>query len=319
MAKSFGEEKIGDFQMLELLSKRITPTAMMDRFKKICEERADLRVLLYILGPEKILEWMHSIGVCEDDALRSFVPPFPPAELRKITAAPHLEEFLWTGLADMERIITLYETVDGFTYPKRPVVLDFGCGCGRMVRFLANCANSWIVHACEVNPRHVQWCQDNLENASTSQCNPLPPLPYQDQSFDLVYCISVFTHLPESRAFAWLSEMARVLVHNGILIITTHGPTALAIIRDSEAHQKMFNLDRQTIVAILESLKESLFVFQKYAKDALENALAGEEYGNAFIHPDYIYSQWGVEGLKVLQYLPGGLRGWQDIVIIQRN
>lgn len=291
----------------------------MDRFRKICDARPDVRVLLYILGADKILEWIHSVGVCEDEVLRSFVPPFPPAELRKITASPDLAEFLWTGLADIERILSLYETVGGLKYFQRPAVLDFGCGCGRMARFLENCDNSWKLHGCEVNPHHVQWCQDNLKGIETARCSAMPPLPYRDQTFDLVYCLSVFTHLPEKRAAAWLSEMRRVLVPNGIVIITTHGLTALEIIRDSEVHQKMFNLDRQVIVAIHESFKQEPFVFQRYAKDALENAQAGEEYGNAFIHPDYIYSKWGIDGLKVLQHLPGGLRGWQDIVVIQRN
>lgn len=298
---------------------KITSTAMMERFGEICAQRPDVRVIQYILGQPKILEWVHTIGVCDDELLRALVPPLPPLELRSITAAPDLPEFLWTGLVDMERIMTLYENVAGLTN-QHPTILDFGCGCGRMVRFLRDydsLPNS--IHGCEVNADHVSWCRDNLHGIQISQCSALPPLPYQEQKFNLVYALSVFTHLSELNAANWLSEMRRVLAPNGILIVTIHGFAALTTIRDSVPHQAMFGLDRQQIVGILENFKENPFVFHKYNQDTLEIAKAGSEYGNAFIHPDYIIEKWEKAGFKVLDLLPGGLRGWQDIVILQRT
>jgi SAM-dependent methyltransferase len=53
-----------------------------------------------------------------------------------------------------------------------------------------------------------------------------PPLPFEDASFDLVYSISVFTHLDEEMQDAWLNELKRVLRPGGILIITVHGLNA---------------------------------------------------------------------------------------------
>ena len=50
-----------------------------------------------------------------------------------------------------------------------------------------------------------------------------PPLPYADEQFDLVYALSVFTHLPEPLHFAWMREMKRVLKTDGYLIFSTHG------------------------------------------------------------------------------------------------
>lgn len=171
---------------------------MVDRFKEICAQRPDLRVLLYMLGEEKILEWIQTVGVCEDEVLRKFIPPFPPLELRQITAAADLPEFLWTGLVDMDRIMTLYEKAANYVNIESPTILDFGCGCGRMVRFLNNYSVFNTIHACEVNPDHVDWCRDNLSNVQVSRCNVLPPLPYKDQMFNLIYVLSVFTHLSET-------------------------------------------------------------------------------------------------------------------------
>jgi SAM-dependent methyltransferase len=261
---------------------------------------------------------MHSVGVCEDEQLRSFVPPFPPLELRRITAAPDLPEFLWTGLVDMERIMTLYENVSGLE-PKRPTILDFGCGCGRMVRFLSVYAADRSIHACDVNPEHVHWCRENLVEIQVAQCDVRPRLPYEDKTFDLVYSLSVFTHLSKSAAADWLSEMHRILAPQGVLIATTHGLATLEIIKDSVQHQQMFNLDRQSAIEMIENFRAKTFVFYRYDQATLGMAKAGEEYGNAFIHPDYIYEKWGTEGFEVLDCLPGGLRGFQDVVILRRK
>jgi ubiquinone/menaquinone biosynthesis C-methylase UbiE len=298
---------------------KITPAAMRDRFKEISTQRPDLRVLLYMLGEKRMLEWIQTVGVCEDESLASFTLPFPPLELRQITAAPDLPEFLWTGLVDMDRIITLYEKVANHPNMESPTILDFGCGCGRMVRFLNNTSASKTIHACEVNPDHVGWCRDNLNNVKVSQCDVLPPLPYQDQMFDLIYGLSVFTHLSESHAAQWLSEMKRVLKRDGILIVTIHGLTALNTIKDSTLHQQMFNLNSELAGQTIEKFQKKPFVYFKYDQNTIELAKAGDEYGNAFIHPDYIYENWAKAGFKVLEVISGGLRNWQDIVILQRS
>lgn len=290
---------------------------MTDRFEHICAQSAEMRVLQYILGPDKVLEWIHTLGVCGDEKLRSIVPPIPPQELRSITAAADLPVFLWTGLVDMERVMTLYRDLAGPDGTDDPAILDFGCGCGRMLRFLNNYPLPGSVHACEVNAEHVRWCQVNLASVKTLKCDALPPLPYKERTFNLVYSLSVFTHLSESAAGNWISEMRRILAPGGILIATTHGPTALEVIRDSDAHQKMFKLERQYVVDTIKDFKERQFVFSQYDRDTLAAAKAGQDYGNAFIHPDYIYNIWATEDFKLLQYLPGGLRGWQDIAVLQ--
>jgi len=81
----------------------------------------------------------------------------------------------------------------------------------------------------------------------------------------------------------------------------------------------MFGMDRTAVVTTLETFRQKPFIFHRYSQNALQNANAGEEYGNAFIHPDYIYEKWKIEDLTVQQHLAGGLRGWQDIVILEKK
>jgi cyclopropane fatty-acyl-phospholipid synthase-like methyltransferase len=50
-----------------------------------------------------------------------------------------------------------------------------------------------------------------------------PPLPYEDNFFDIITGISVFTHLSEALHHTWFKELTRICSRNGILYLTTQG------------------------------------------------------------------------------------------------
>lgn len=100
-------------------------------------------------------------------------------------------------------------------------VLDFGCGCGRVLRY-------WEGHAGTVSGSDrdggaVEWCSANLQFARIVRNDLAPPLPHADASLDLVYALSVFTHLTQELQTAWRDELRRVLRPGGRLLLTTHG------------------------------------------------------------------------------------------------
>lgn len=99
-------------------------------------------------------------------------------------------------------------------------ILDFGCGCGRVMRRWAGLSN---VHGCDVSAEAVAWCRANLPFARFATNGPVPPLPYADEAFEFIYALSVFTHLVEGQQRAWMRELRRVLKPGGLLLITTHG------------------------------------------------------------------------------------------------
>jgi len=50
-----------------------------------------------------------------------------------------------------------------------------------------------------------------------------PPLPYTDETFDAAYAISIFTHLSDELAIAWMGEIRRILSPGGHFFFTAHG------------------------------------------------------------------------------------------------
>jgi SAM-dependent methyltransferase len=64
-------------------------------------------------------------------------------------------------------------------------ILDFGCGCGRVLLWLKDLAGNTELYGTDID--------------STAINNPLPPTECPDSFFDFVYCHSVFTSTKPTR------------------------------------------------------------------------------------------------------------------------
>jgi SAM-dependent methyltransferase len=141
--------------------------------------------------------------------------PVPPAELIvRVAGTADVDWFLEGGRLG-------YETVREHAPEELGSVLDFGCGCGRVTRY-------WLgtgvrVAGSDLNDDALEWCRRNLPFARFELNGLAPPLAFEDAEFELVYGLSVFTHLPEELQIGWLHELARVLRPGGRLLLTTHG------------------------------------------------------------------------------------------------
>jgi SAM-dependent methyltransferase len=294
----------------------ITSPAMRARIHQLVAEKPAVRVVLSMLGPERAAEWAHTIGVASDEVLRACVPPVPPLNLRAIVGGHSEEVFLWEGAQDISSFLDLYER-HCVPRPARPRVLDLGCGCGRLTRYL-NLSDRYEAFGCDINEHHVAWCAENLPNVRTQKNAPAPPLPFPNDSMDLVYLLSVFTHLPASATLAWMHELARVVAKGGIAIVTTHGHQTLEIIRHSADHQKLMDMDADAAERCLKALKAG-YVYVPYPPSVKAAAnVQDAEYGNSFTSPEFVLSAW-TERFDLVEYLPGALRGWQDVYVMRRK
>jgi SAM-dependent methyltransferase len=102
-------------------------------------------------------------------------------------------------------------------------VLDFGCGAGRTLRHFQPEAGQAEFVGCDIDAESIGWVNSHLSGTARGVVSgEWPPLPFADDSFDLVYALSVFTHLTDSWS-AWLLELRRVLAPGGLLIASFLG------------------------------------------------------------------------------------------------
>ncbi len=102
-------------------------------------------------------------------------------------------------------------------------VLDFGCGSARVLRHFAREAENARFHGCDIDRRSIAWDAANLSPPFRFFRNgPAPPLSLPSGELDLIWAMSVFTHITDSWA-DWLVEMHRLLAPGGLLIASFLG------------------------------------------------------------------------------------------------
>ena len=151
--------------------------------------------------------------------------PFPPYELASRVCTleregDYREAFERRGAEARAAIVSLLGA-DWSFHGKR--VLDFGCGAGRTLRhFLSEAAGDAEIWGVDIDEPSIDWVSTNLCPPLHATRGPVePPLPFADGSFDLVWTLSVFTHLVSP--MRWLAELHRVLAPGGLLIATYMG------------------------------------------------------------------------------------------------
>lgn len=148
--------------------------------------------------------------------------PWPPARLRGlISESTDPDEFMRVGALKARQIREAVANA-GTSIDSLGAILDFGCGCGRVARHWKDLRGPEL-HGTDYDPELVGWCRDNLPFLKVHQNELEPPTELSAGRFDLVYVISILTHLPEELGRRWLEEWGRVLRPGGLLLFTTHG------------------------------------------------------------------------------------------------
>lgn len=161
-----------------------------------------------------------------------FSLPIPNATLRAASSIARLDD--WYAIGEAWAQIACY------FMPPSPHVLDIGCGCGKMARFL--CLHPDLHYTgIDIFKPAILWCRKNFEHLAgrrfrfehfdgySEVYNPrgtIRPseyrLPVDTSSIDVTICASLFTHLYEPDLVHYLEEIHRVTKMGGRALVSIH-------------------------------------------------------------------------------------------------
>jgi SAM-dependent methyltransferase len=223
--------------------------------------------------------------------------PIPPARL--VFAVAGTADVSWFLRGGELAAASITELLDRHLVDvsKLSKILDFGAGCGRVVRYWSGLTQT-RVHATDNNAALVDWCRNNLRFVQADVNRLEPPLQYADGQFDLVYALSVFTHLTESLQLAWIAELGRVLKPAGHLVLSLHG----------DAYRARLNAEE------LRRFDSGRLVVKNDTKAPGTNACAA-------YHPVAYVRETLTSGLALVDFIAEGARGnpRQDLYLLRKG
>jgi len=227
-----------------------------------------------------------------------FVPAPPKALQVRVLGlySPHFIESGWQTFQVFQQHLARV----GCAIESCGTVFDFGCGCGRVIRAFHQMSPQAKLYGTDIDPEAIEWLNENYQKFGTFSRNPdLPPLSFGNDAFDLIYSISVFTHLPEKMQLAWLEDLRRVTKPGGFILATTFDQSRHLVLNPSnraEFADKGFCYIHENV-----STTDGLPAF----------------YQTAFHSHDYIRRVWG-EFFEVVAIEPHAVDGHSDLVILKK-
>jgi ubiquinone/menaquinone biosynthesis C-methylase UbiE len=144
------------------------------------------------------------------------LPGLPPEDVQKITNNV-------AGAATLRAAAVVYENTASLIAKHNPQlrdpnILDFGCGWGRIARFLPQLTTVENIYGTDVDAGLIKACHDHLHAPNYAVMTSGAALPYPDAMFDVVLSNSVFSHLSEASHRFHVGEIARVLKPGGLFL-----------------------------------------------------------------------------------------------------
>jgi SAM-dependent methyltransferase len=187
-------------------------------------------------------------------------------------------------------------------------ILDLPSGHGRILRSLKAEFPAARLTACDITREAVDFCAEVL-GANPVYAGENPAELKIEETFDLIWCGSLLTHLDEDRWRDVLTLFSAVLEPQGVLVFTTGGRYVAEGQRSGDIPYHRLSPD--VLRGMLADYDRDGFGYRDFP-DATG-------YGTAIATPSWVCSQLErFPGLKLLSYTERGWDRHQDVIACQR-
>lgn len=185
---------------------------------------------------------------------------------------------------------------------KNPRILDFGAGWGRVIRFFLRETKAENLFAMDVMKEAVDFMHETKFEGNIIKCNELPPVSTKLENIDVIYALSVFSHLHESHFEAWMKYFKTILAPKGKLIFSSRGYPFLqylATVKKTQPKDKWpFFLEKMgDLDEVKANYEKGKFIFFPSAHGGDE--LKDNFFGEAYIPKAYLEKELGKFGLAL--------------------
>lgn len=125
------------------------------------------------------------------------------------------------------------------------VVLEIGCGVGRVGKHMATHCRRWI--GTDVSSNMLRFAAENLrasDNAEFVELSGYNLSPIASESVDVIYCTVVFPHLSQWDRYSYVEDAFRVLRPGGKLYVDNVNLCSESGWRIFEEHRRIPPLER---------------------------------------------------------------------------
>ena len=175
-----------------------------------------LSVALYDCASQSLGVWYTNNGQVSSHDIAKYEPP---AHLQERVGGARDFQSVGTQLASL--IMTCVSNYKSVTAADR--ILDWGCGCGRVIREMMKFVPPSTLTGCDIDTEAIAWAETHIPGPTFDRIDPYPPTAYSTGAFDVIYGISVMTHLDEQSQLSWLEELSRIASAGGIVALSVIG------------------------------------------------------------------------------------------------
>jgi SAM-dependent methyltransferase len=213
-------------------------------------------------------------------------------------------QYLEAGLVSSRFIRSIVKR-EGVALTPGQAILEWGCAGARVLRHFAPEASHSEVWGIDQHGPSIAWCKRHLSPPfKFMTCTAFPHLPFEDNTFTVVYAGSVFTHILHLMD-AWVMEFRRILKPGGLALFTVHDEHTWEHLAKSEGQRRIVD------PAGLEEFGGAL-------NDEVSFLYAGGDWSQvvSFLRSDWIKREWG-QYLEVVSVEPKS-ESYQATVVLRK-